>query len=690
MSGLKLLTRAFSVLGILLAASSVWAVPMQLAHQGRLLDADGSPLEGDHTLTFTLFDAATDGATVWTEDIQADIVGGFYSAILGADEGDNPLDDLVLGGGRVWLELAVDGGDPLTPRHELVSVPYAVMAGTATNVDGGYVDAAEVAIAGTTVIDSTGAWVGPTPAIDYGDLTGVPDATAPAWDELTGVPDGLLDGEDADTLAGLSCADAARPRWDEALGSWACDGVTWGELQGIPAGLADGDGDALAGLSCADGGVAKFDLAGGVWICGTDAVLGESEVLAFVDGAVLNVAAGSSMAGAGLATVDDLAWASLSGVPPEFADGLDADSLAALGLSCADGDRPSWNLFASEWVCAPDADTDTVLTEAEVEDFILDEPVDLPADSTLDGEPISTGSGGLFGGTGADGPLVISSGTTTLDIGGAAYFVRNYTSIEISGTGQLNFVNPNDNGTIIILRSQGDVELSSSSPSIDASGMGGQPTGTRVGRNNLGDAAAAGGVDWYLVPVLASRQVRVTTGSAGAPASTYTAWQTVSEDTLGGAGGGALWMEVGGALDFSGSVAADGLDGMDAATGCAGGAGGGSGGQVVILYNELTSDAGVLTNAGGAGGDGDWSTCTTVMPDWQWVNNRMPGGWGASGLGGSGGVSMYGSPCPMMAAYGGGGGAGGGTAGANSACTSAGAAGGGSDNNIIVQNTVFP
>ena len=95
---------------VLLAASAAHAVPMQLAHQGRLLDADGAPLDGEHTLSFALYDTEKDGAVVWSEDIDALMTGGFYSVVLGADEADNPLDDLVLGGGPLWLELRVDDG----------------------------------------------------------------------------------------------------------------------------------------------------------------------------------------------------------------------------------------------------------------------------------------------------------------------------------------------------------------------------------------------------------------------------------------------------------------------------------------------------------------------------------------------------------------------------------------------------
>ena len=78
-----------------------------------------------------------------------------------------------------------------------------------------------------------------------------------------------------------------------------------------------------------------------------------------------------------------------------------------------------------------------------------------------------------FGGTGVDGALTVASGTTTIDLLGKRIFVKQYTSISITGTGKVTFSNPHSNGTIILLKSQGDVTLTSSqAPMLDASGMG--------------------------------------------------------------------------------------------------------------------------------------------------------------------------------------------------------------------------
>ena len=55
------LATALFCLGALTLASPALATPGQVAHQGRLLDADELPLEGEHTLLFRLYDASEEG-----------------------------------------------------------------------------------------------------------------------------------------------------------------------------------------------------------------------------------------------------------------------------------------------------------------------------------------------------------------------------------------------------------------------------------------------------------------------------------------------------------------------------------------------------------------------------------------------------------------------------------------------------
>ena len=46
-----------SILAALLLGSPAHAIPAQFTHQGRLLDAEGAPLDGEATITFRVTDA---------------------------------------------------------------------------------------------------------------------------------------------------------------------------------------------------------------------------------------------------------------------------------------------------------------------------------------------------------------------------------------------------------------------------------------------------------------------------------------------------------------------------------------------------------------------------------------------------------------------------------------------------------
>ena len=85
------------------------AVPFQVNQQGRLLDADGKGLTGEHELTFRLMNDPDDGFPQWEDTLTVDFTNGYYSVVLGADEENNPLDDAVFSQYPLYLELKVDG-----------------------------------------------------------------------------------------------------------------------------------------------------------------------------------------------------------------------------------------------------------------------------------------------------------------------------------------------------------------------------------------------------------------------------------------------------------------------------------------------------------------------------------------------------------------------------------------------------
>lgn len=305
-----------------------------------------------------------------------------------------------------------------------------------------------------------------------------------------------------------------------------------------------------------------------------------------------------------------------------------------------------------------------------------------------------------FGGTGADGAFSATSGATNIDLGSASYVEKNYTSISITGTGSMTFTNPNANGTVVVLRSQGNVTLTSSTaPMIVGTGLGstggaggaaasnpgtiGTDTfGTLISRISggspgTGGSAGAGGA----VPTvsngpvvlisssLGGRSIRLSPGSGGGGGGSTGA--TADLGGAGGRGGGALYIECGGAWNFttSGGISVAGsvgTAGANAQTKGGGGGGGGAGGMFIALYNTLTANSGTVVVNGGTGGAGGGAA--TGGAGGNGSAGTGFGGAGAAGIssgsgGGAGGNQDAGTSNGSTGGSGTGGGGGGGASG---------------------------
>lgn len=98
--------------------------PLKIGFQGRL-DESGLPAEGSKTFVFKLYDAVSGGNLVWTGDSQpVALANGAFNATLAA--GAPALSTAAFAGAR-YIEITVDGV-PLSPRQEMVSAPYALVA----------------------------------------------------------------------------------------------------------------------------------------------------------------------------------------------------------------------------------------------------------------------------------------------------------------------------------------------------------------------------------------------------------------------------------------------------------------------------------------------------------------------------------------------------------------------------------
>jgi len=112
-----------AIVGIMPAYS---AVPNTVMFQGYLTDTNGVPLTGSHNMTFTIYDASSSGATIWTSTVSsAAVTNGVVNVELGGS-GQTALPAGAFSTGDRYLGVAIDGGAEMTPRQKFTSVGFAI------------------------------------------------------------------------------------------------------------------------------------------------------------------------------------------------------------------------------------------------------------------------------------------------------------------------------------------------------------------------------------------------------------------------------------------------------------------------------------------------------------------------------------------------------------------------------------
>ena len=98
--------------------------PQVFRYQGRILDNDAL-VSGNLNFSFKLYDSPTGGSSLYEDAATITVVDGLYSTMIGDDTtSGGDLGD-ALNNPAVYLEIEV-GGETLTPRERIVSVPYAM------------------------------------------------------------------------------------------------------------------------------------------------------------------------------------------------------------------------------------------------------------------------------------------------------------------------------------------------------------------------------------------------------------------------------------------------------------------------------------------------------------------------------------------------------------------------------------
>lgn len=86
--------------------------------QGRLTDASGNPLDGDHDVTFRLYDVWTGGTALCSSSRTVSAENGLFSSNMSGS--GCPID-----GRQLYLGITVGGDAEMTPRRPIYAVPYA-------------------------------------------------------------------------------------------------------------------------------------------------------------------------------------------------------------------------------------------------------------------------------------------------------------------------------------------------------------------------------------------------------------------------------------------------------------------------------------------------------------------------------------------------------------------------------------
>lgn len=110
------------------------AAPLRFNYQGKLADASGNPKSGTYKMVFRIWDSATGGSLLFTDDrSSADLVpvsAGVFNVAIGSGSAvTGSLAAALSGGTNRWLEVSIAGPGPaatLQPRELLSSVPYAL------------------------------------------------------------------------------------------------------------------------------------------------------------------------------------------------------------------------------------------------------------------------------------------------------------------------------------------------------------------------------------------------------------------------------------------------------------------------------------------------------------------------------------------------------------------------------------
>ena len=114
---------------ILIAVSTFADIPDTLNFQGRLMDQSGQPVtNGQYSVTFRLYTAASGGNMVWEEQQTVVTQNGYFNTVLGNTTALTPS----MFNQALWAGMQIGSNPEMTPRQKLSTAAYAMTVADGT------------------------------------------------------------------------------------------------------------------------------------------------------------------------------------------------------------------------------------------------------------------------------------------------------------------------------------------------------------------------------------------------------------------------------------------------------------------------------------------------------------------------------------------------------------------------------
>ena len=106
-----------------------------LPYQGTLMDSEGNPISGKHTIRFRIYENPTGATPIW-EEIRSgsntvSIQNGLFNVTLGSL---NPIPSKVWGASELYLGVKVDNDEEMIPRQVINPTPFALQAAVTSSI----------------------------------------------------------------------------------------------------------------------------------------------------------------------------------------------------------------------------------------------------------------------------------------------------------------------------------------------------------------------------------------------------------------------------------------------------------------------------------------------------------------------------------------------------------------------------